>query len=208
LWRTPRKTTTAGYASPVVWRGNIVIAGSERLTAYDLSDGRERWTLEGLSTYVVPTPVSDGALLYATSSGPGGSVVLAIKPNGQVAWRANKGSAYVASPVMHGTRLYTVNRNCAVSCIDAHGALLWSARLGARGDCYASPVVAGGLLHIVASSGEVYSLEAGRDFAVRNTFDLGENTIASPAVSQGLLFVRSDQHLFALGSAVSSGNRP
>ncbi len=200
VWRVPRRTPQAGYATPVWFDGRIAVAGSGGISAYAAGTGQLSWTAAGLSDYVVPTPVSDGRRLYATSSGPGGNIVMAVNPDGTVAWRSGKGAAYVASPTLRQGHLYTVNRNCTAACLAAgSGSLVWSERLPARGECYASPVVAGDLLLIAATSGELFALHAGPAFAIRAKLELTEGILASPAITGGRVFVRSRTHLYALG---------
>ena len=153
MWRVPRKTRQAAYSTPVVWDRTIAVAGHESVMAYYLDDGHDLWTKTGLSTYVVPTPVVAGGLLFATSNGPGGNVVLALRQNGEQAWQASRGGAYVASPVYAANRVFTVNQNCVVSCIDARdGRLVWQQRLPAQGECFASPVVASATLFIATTA--------------------------------------------------------
>lgn len=161
VWRVPRKTRQAGYATPVVWNRTVVVAGHESVMAYRVEDGSDRWTAAGLSTYVVPTPVAGGGLLYATSSGPGGNVVLALRPNGEIAWRGRRGGAYVASPVFTRDRVFTANQNCVVSCLDAReGRMIWQQRLPTQGSCYASPILTSSLLYIATDAGELFVVEA------------------------------------------------
>jgi outer membrane protein assembly factor BamB len=198
-WRVPRKTRQAGYSTPVVWDRTIVVAGHESVMAYSLDDGHDLWSASGLSTYVVPTPVVAGGLLFATSNGPGGNVVLGLRQTGEQAWRAARGGAYVASPVQSANRLFTVNQNCVVSCLDARdGRLVWQQRLPTQGECFASPVMASTTFFVATTAGELVSLEAGDRFLVRDKLELHERLMASPAISSGVMYLRSDSHLFAL----------
>ncbi len=167
-WRVPRKTRQAGYSTPVVWDRTIVVAGHESVMAYSLHDGHDLWSASGLSTYVVPMPIVAGGLLFATSNGPGGNTVLALRQTGEQAWQASRGGAYVASPVHAANRLFTVNQNCVVSCLDARdGRLAWQQRLPTQGECFASPVVASTALFVATTAGELFWLEAGGRFLQR-----------------------------------------
>ena len=199
VWRVPRKTRQAAYATPVVWDRTIAVGGYESVMAYSLDDGHDLWTKTGLSTYVVPTPVVAGGLLFATSNGPGGNVVLALRQTGEQAWQASRGGAYVASPAHAANRLFTVNQNCVVSCLDARdGRLAWRQRLPTQGECFASPVAASATLFIATTAGELFSLEASDRFLLRGKLELHERLMASPAISNGVMYLRSDSHLFAL----------
>ncbi|MFN7925200.1 MAG: PQQ-binding-like beta-propeller repeat protein [Bryobacteraceae bacterium] len=201
MWRVPRKTRQAAYATPVVWDRAIVVAGHENVTVYSYDDGRTLWTTSGLSQYVVPTPVVAKGLLFATSNGPGGNVVMSLGADGATAWRTSRGGAYVASPVLAAERLFTVHRNCVVSCLDTRdGRIVWQQRLPTEAECDASPVVAQGRLHVVTGAGEIFTLEASDAFRTLGKYELRENVLASPAISGGAMFVRSNGHLFALES--------
>ena len=199
VWSVPRKTRQAGYSTPVIWDRTIVVAGHESVMAYSLDDGHDLWTATGLSTYVVPMPIVAGSLLFATSNGPGGNTVLALRQTGEQVWRASRGGAYVASPVHAANRLFTVNQNCVVSCLDSRdGRLVWQQRLQTQGECYASPVTASTTLYLATTAGELFWLEAGDRFLLRGKLELHERLMASPAISNGVMYLRSDSHLFAL----------
>ena len=81
------------------------------------------------------------------------------------------------------------------SCVDAkNGELHWSERLG--GGCSASPILANGKLYQVNEAGTVYVLEAGKEFNLLSKKSLGERSLASPAVAQGALYIRTAGHLW------------
>ena len=198
-WRVPRKTRQAAYSTAVVQGETIAVAGHGSVMAYARRDGRGLWTASGLSTYVVPTLVFAGELWFATSNGPGGNVVMALRPGGEVAWRAARGGAYIASPAHVGGRLFTVNQNCVVTAIDARaGRVEWQQRLETQGECYASPVAAENVIHIATTAGELFSLVAGGSFDLRGKWGGFGRMMASPAISGGVMYVRSDSHLHAL----------
>ena len=200
IWRVPKRVRQMGYSTPLIWNGKVVVAGHESVKAYDPADGRELWTVGGLSTYVVPTPVADGRFVFVTSSGPGGNVTMAISPEGQVAWRSSKGAAYVASPILAGGRLVAINNGGVASCLDAKsGDLLWQQRLPARGSYYSSPITIAGVLYVINEKGEVSVLRAGETFKLLRTYSLDARVLASPAVSDGTVFIRSTNSLFAFG---------
>jgi outer membrane protein assembly factor BamB len=83
--------------------------------------------------------------------------------------------------------------------------MVWQHRLDAPGNYYASPVAAGGFLYLVSESGQVSMIAADDRYRVIATHALDERVLASPAISEGSLFIRSDQHLFAF--AISEERR-
>lgn len=212
LWRTPRQARRS-WPVPMIWnadgRDQLVVSGSERVTAYDPSNGRQIWTVGGLTTWVVPTPVAAHGLLFVASNGPGGNITMAIKPGGRgditnthVAWRYERASPYNSSPIVVGDYLYTVKNGGVMTCLNAQtGKLAWQERLPAGGDYYASPVAAEGRLYVVSEDGEVTVVAAKPRFEVIATSSMDERTLASPAVSNGQIFIRTDSQLWAIGKA-------
>jgi outer membrane protein assembly factor BamB len=130
---------------------------------------------------------------------------MAIRPGGRgdvsathVEWQRPSGASYVPSLLYYEGLLYMTNEVGVVTCADARtGEPVWRHRLG--GVFFASPVGGDGKVYMTSETGEVFVLRAGRtpDILARN--DLGERLIASPAVSSGRLFLRSDRTLFAIG---------
>jgi outer membrane protein assembly factor BamB len=210
LWQT-RRTATRAWPAPVIWSVNgqhqVVVSGSERVVAYDAANGSEIWRVEGLSTWVSPTPVIAHGLAFVTSSGQGGNVTMAIRPGGRgdvtathVAWQNARAATYISSPVVVGEYLFTVRNGGVVTCLDAKsGALLWQERVPGGGDYYASPVAVENRVYVTSEDGVVSVVAAKPAFELLGSSDLGERTMASPAVSQGQMFIRTDTHLWAIG---------
>jgi hypothetical protein len=211
VWKTPRSDVARSWATPLVWSGNgsdqIVISGSGRVKGYDTRDGRELWVVDGLTTWVTPTPVAAHGLLFVASNGPGGNVVMAIKPGGHgnvttshVAWRYDRSAPYSSSPLVLGDNLYVVKNGGVMTCLDARsGREIWQERLAARGAYYASLVGGDGRVYALSEEGEATVLEGGSHFKVAGTGMLRERTMATPAISGGRLYIRSDSTLFAIG---------
>jgi outer membrane protein assembly factor BamB len=122
-----------------------------------------------------------------------------------VAWRLDRGAPFVPSPVGVGDHLFTVRSGGIMACIDARtGRLVWQQRLpSAGGDYYASPVAVDGRLYVVSEEGRVTAVAAKPTFEVLGSSDLAERTLASPAISQGQMFIRTDSHLWAIGRSGS-----
>jgi outer membrane protein assembly factor BamB len=132
----------------------------------------------------------------------------AVRPNGRgdvtgthVAWRATRGLPYAPTPLLYEGRLYLVKNGGLASCFDARtGAVLYQEeRLGALGDYYSSPVAAGGKICIASQPGTVVIFRAGEKLEVlaRNTLD--EGIVATPAIADQTLYIRTSTALYAFG---------
>ena len=113
-------------------------------------------------------------------------------------WRTAGGASYVPSIVHYEGLLYMTNEVGVVTCADARtGERVWRQRLG--GIFFASPVAADGKVYLVSETGETFVVRAGREPYVLARNNLGERFMASPAISNGHLFLRSDETLFCIG---------
>ncbi len=213
IWRTSRNGAVRAWPVPVIWnvegRDQIVVSGSGVVRAYDPENGRELWRVSGLTRWVAPTPVSAHGLLYVVSGGPGGSVGMAIRPGGRgditnthVAWRYDRATPYIPSPVVLGDHFYMVRSGGIMTCLNARtGEEVWQERLPARGDYYASLIAAEDKIYALSEDGEVTVVAAGPRYRVVARNSIGERTMATPAVSDGQLFIRTDETLFAIGGS-------
>jgi outer membrane protein assembly factor BamB len=212
-WKTPRNTLatkTFSFSTPIVievdGEQQIISAGSGFVGAYDPRNGREIWRVnygEGYS--VVPRPVFADGLLYV-NSGFEQATLLAIDPTGasgdvtdtHVVWQHDRGVPLTPSILAIGGELYFVSDNGVASCLDARtGAVHWTKRLG--GDFSASPVFAEGRVYFQNEAGVTYVVKANTTYELLATNGLEERTLASPAVADGALFLRSESHLWRIG---------
>ena len=216
VWRTSRPQTTRAWPTPFIWtaaaqgtpsgRDQIVVSGSDTVRAYDPANGGEIWNVSGLTMFVTPTPVAAHGLLFVASNGPGGNVFMAIRPGGRgnvtathVAWKYDRAAPYSASPIVVGDYLYGFKNGGVVICLNAKtGQLAYQQRMRARGDAYASPIAAEGRIYITSDDGDTSVIAAKPTFELLATNSIGERVMASPAAANGVLYLRSDRHLFAI----------
>jgi outer membrane protein assembly factor BamB len=187
-------------------RQQIISPGSGMVGAYDPRDGREVWRVnygEGFS--VVPRPVFANGFVYLTS-GFMRANLLAIDPRGargdatdsHVVWKYDRGVPTTPSPLVAGDEIYFVSDNGVATCLDARsGEVHWSERLG--GGFSASPVAAEGRVYFVNEAGVTYVVRAAVEFELLATNDLGEPSLASPAVDDGAIYLRTESHLWRIG---------
>jgi outer membrane protein assembly factor BamB len=210
VWRTDREKGTISYSTPLIVDGprgpELVLNSSERVEAFDPATGKARWHFTEPNRFPIPVPVFDSGVVYL-NRGYRSSPYMAIRIGGEgeinqthVAWRTANGGPYVPSLVFYQGLLYMANESGVVSCVDAKsGELVWRERLG--GFYSASPVAADGKIYLLSETGEMLVLRAGRKAEVLSKNDLGEQSIASPALSNGQIFIRTDRTLFAIETA-------
>jgi outer membrane protein assembly factor BamB len=210
LWETPRRETV-GWGTPVVIntgeRDELIVSSQGRVVAYDPQSGAELWTVRGMTFEVIPTPVVAHGLLYCSSGRAGPT--FAIRPGGKgdvtsthVVWSTPKGSPFVPSPLAHGGLLYLINDMQSILTVyDAQtGVLAYQGRLGvARREGFSSsPVVVNGEVFLTNDDGETFVVKAGREFNLLRTNTLGERTLASPALVDGVWYWRTASSLVAI----------
>ena len=212
MWKTPRDAQV-GWGTPIAIRvvdhDELIVHGQNRVVAYNPDTGAELWRCGGSTFEVIPTPVVGYGMLFCASGRAGPT--LAIRPGGKgdvtsthVAWTTPRGSPFVPSPILFGDLLYTINdMQSIVSAFDARtGTSLWQGRLGVatREGFSASPVAFDGKVFFTNDDGETFVLRAGKTFDLMHVNRIGERTLASPALVDGRWYIRTAQHLFAIGA--------
>jgi outer membrane protein assembly factor BamB len=208
VWEGKRERAMT-WTTPVVVRvgdhDELVLAGAETVRGYDPASGTELWSLRGPTQEVIPAIVIGKELLYSASGRNGPT--LGLRPGGtgdvtatHLVWRAVRGGPHVPAPALVNGRLYTANDTGILSCLDgASGKLIYQERL--HDNFSASPVVAGDLLYFAAESGITYVVRAGTSLDVVAQNDLGAPILASPAVMDGRIYLRTADALVCIGIA-------
>jgi outer membrane protein assembly factor BamB len=207
-WKVDRGKGRVSHSTPLVVRGpegdELLVNSSERIDAYDPSTGNALWHAGSPRQTPIPSAVFQDGRIYL-SRGYRNSDYMAIRPGGRgdvtashVVWQAPSGASYVPSILYYEGLLYMTNEIGIVTCADARtGERVWRHRLG--GVFFASPVAGDGKIYLASETGETFVLRAGKAPEVLSVNDLGERLIASPAISRGRLFLRSDRTLFSVG---------
>jgi outer membrane protein assembly factor BamB len=140
--------------------------------------------------------------IYAIRPGHRGDLSL---PDGQtasaaIAWSRQRGGTYIPTPLLYGEYLYTVNVNGIIACYHADtGEQVYETRVAGTGGAFsASPIAADGRLYVAAETGEVYVLRAGEKQELLAKNEMGEVVMATPALSDGLLVVRTLGHVIGI----------
>jgi len=133
------------------------------------------------------------------------NALLAIRPGtaekeAEVVWQHSKGVPECPSPLYYRGNLYLVKNGGMVSCFDAAtGEVHYQGRLDSRGPHYASPVAGDGKIYSASARGRVTVFEAGEALKVLARNDLGERIMATPALVDGKVYVRTEENLYAFG---------
>ncbi len=205
LWRIQRPGNTRSYCVPIIrelaGKTQMVLSGSKCVASYDPNDGKLIWTIDGPTEQFVASLVHSEKTgwLYMTGGFPDHHL-LAIKPDGtgnvsetHIPWRTNKGVAYVPSPIIEGDHLLIVSDSGIGHCFDAKtGDILWEERMREH---HASLVSAEGLVYFLNDFGFSRAVKPGAKYECVTESEIGEKVFASPALSKGQMFIRSDKSL-------------
>jgi outer membrane protein assembly factor BamB len=215
-WRTSRRSPwDQAYTTPLLIRvgdrDQLVSVGAYRAAAYDPQTGKELWRVsyaDGFSN--VPRPIYGHGLVYIATGFQQPSLI-AVRPDGSgdvtkthIAWTLRRGAPFTPSPVMVDDAVYLVNDAGIATCVDAKtGEVRWQERL--NGTFSASPVVAGGRIYFISEQGTSTVIAPGRTFQRLATSTLDGAVLASPAIADGSIFIRTATHLYRLKAQGSGG---
>jgi outer membrane protein assembly factor BamB len=216
-WRTSRDEIPSWATPTVVEMGGhteLVTQGTNAIRGYDPKTGAELWRLSGNSEVTVPTPIAGPGTVIVTNGYRGVQPIFAIKPGARgdltlkgdatsseaIAWSSKRGGPYMPTPVVYGDLLYIVLNNGTFAAYDAKtGERLYQERLGGKGGAFsASPIAADGKIYLTAEDGEVFVVKAGRTYELLATNPVGEVLMATPAIADGVLYIRGMKHVIAI----------
>lgn len=297
LWKSPRPLFNEGWSTPVVWSEGdakrVGVAAAGRFSAYNVSDGKEIWWVDGVGNQVCSTPIVAGDVIVISSAGVLGDSenvlqlpafgdvvdqhdankdgaislselpasllivdrkttngagnmnvaeafrlfgqkddqpigrfdweklrlgmlafnasdmnktnVMAVRTGGMgdvtktnVAWQELRGVPEVPSPLVYRDRVWMIKTGGLLTCLGlTDGKMMFQKRVGEAGGYYASPVAAGGRIYVACDAGAVTVLEAGDKLNVLARNHLPDPVLATPAIVDGTLYVRTTKQLFA-----------
>ena len=209
IWKVPHNNPAHSFSTPIfreiAGRMQMIFCGNKEITSYNPDDGSRYWFVSGPSEDFCSSPVYNekSGLLLISSAWPQRHL-LAIKPDGNgdvtgshVVWRSTEGAFYVPSPISVGEYLLSTMMNGQVHCIEAAtGKILWKENLGKQ---YASPVLVNGLVYMPNDAGVITIIKPGPTFESIAKNSIGETMFASPAISNGRIYLRGANHIFCIG---------
>jgi outer membrane protein assembly factor BamB len=201
-WSTPIIIEAAG-------REELVLSWSKRVAAYNPLTGKEFWTCSGLNPLVYTSPIYDKEKQIIVVMGGYNGMAFAVRAgsSGDVTethrlWHHPKTKQRIGSGVIHAGHIYILNDPGIAECFELEtGKLVWEERLkgpAAKSDNWSSLVLAKDKLYVVNQGGDAFVLKASPQFKVLATNSLAEPTIASMAVSNGEIFIRTYQALWCI----------
>jgi outer membrane protein assembly factor BamB len=207
--RPPFEGNTFSFATPLEiehqGKKQIVCPGANFTSSYDPTTGKELWYVDTSHTWsIVPRPVFSHGLVFVITGYGKPNELLAIKVDGtgnvtdsHIAWREKKAAPYNPSPLIIGDELYTMSDKGIATCFDvATGKVHWRERVG--GNQSSSPLYAEGRIYFQSEEGEGVVIAAGKEFKELARNDLKERSLASYAVGDGALFIRTAEHLYRI----------
>ncbi|MCP9495283.1 MAG: PQQ-like beta-propeller repeat protein [Pyrinomonadaceae bacterium MAG19_C2-C3] len=227
VWRTPREEIPS-WGTPTVYEGKtrpeLITNATKFIRGYDPLTGKELWQLSGNSEITTPTPIITHDLIFVTSGYRPIQPIYAIKlgangdislkddkeSNDFIAWSKKRGGTYMPTPIAYGDYLYTCGNNGVITCYNARtGESIYQKRIADRGGAFtASPVAADGKLYFTSEDGEIFVVKAGAQHELLATNQMGEVLMATPAISEGMLIVRGQHHVFGIGEQATAKPKP
>ena len=218
IWKSPRDEQPS-WGTPTIYPGTqrveLITNASKFIRGYDPASGEQLWQLGGSSNITAPTPIFKGGLIVVASGRgperpifvlrPGASGDITF-PDGQtssefVQWSKRGRGPYMPTPLIYGDYLYVLANQGILDCYELQtGAEIYRQRIRHSGSGFsASPVAADGKLYLSGEDGDIFVVKADPEYEEISMNKMGELLMASPAISEGMLYVRAKSHLFAIG---------
>ena len=209
-WKVPRSKKIRSYSTPMLCsiRGTaaVLLSGAEQTIAYDRANGKTLWEIDGPGSKTVSSLVISPEHDMAYVCGGRDNLFFAIdlqnvnrasESSPKIAWSAKRGIPYMTSPLLAHGKLHVLSDEGVYSCFEPKsGRLLNQHR--AVGNVRSSMVANRKNIYITEESGRTTVVNAESEWSVVAENDLGEGVVASPAISNGDIFIRGEKHLFLI----------
>ena len=192
----------------------LIVLGADHVTAHDGTNGQEMWRVGGLNpggeryfrsiasavvqNGIVVAPYARGKTITAIKLGGSGDVT-----ESHVVWRKSELGTDVPTPAAAEGKVYLLNDKGTLTCMDAAtGKELWAGQPEKnRNNFSSSPILADGKIYITREDGKTFVLAQGNEFKVLAANELdGSQAVATPVFVEGHIYIRTDTHLFCIGS--------
>ena len=216
IWRQERDEIS-GWCTPNIYfegeKARVAVNGYKHRGGYDLETGEEVWKMSGGGDIPVPTPVVWKDLIYFNSAHGSHAPLMALKnsamgeiaypdkeedPGDDFAWFYDRQGAYMTSVLVYDSLLYRLRWNGNLSCFDARSGEIIYKNTVHTSSFIACPVASDGKIYMVSEDGDLYIAEAGREYKLLKKIPLGEVSLVTPAISEGMLILRTASRLIAV----------
>lgn len=211
VWRQKRPVQVS-WSTPVIARSGsraeLITNGNEWIISYDPATGKELWRCKGVESNAIHTPLV-GSDFVIVSAGYPAKRTIAIKLGGEgditgtpnLMWKYEKGTAYVASPILYGDYLYLVTDKGILSCLDPRtGEVKYEGgRVPVPASFMASPVAFEGNILLPSEDGDTFVVKAGLKHEILRTNSLSEPVYTTPSIAGGKIFIRGEKNLYCIG---------
>jgi outer membrane protein assembly factor BamB len=212
VWKASRKGVQVSWSTPLLVktasRTELIASGTEFVIGYDPATGKELWRHKGVESNAIPSPVANNEMVYLVAGFPA-KIAMAIRlgQNGDltgtpnVAWKYEKGTAYVPSPILYSDYLYLTTDRGILTALDAKtGEVKYEGgRIPIPATFTASPVAFEGKILMTSEDGDTFIIKAGPKHEIIGTNSVGEAVYASPAIADGRIFIRGEKNLYCIG---------
>jgi outer membrane protein assembly factor BamB len=218
LWKTARADEIPTWGTPALLTGQSgrteLVTNGTKIRGYDPLTGKLLWTLGPNSEVTVGTPVTGHGLVFVTGGYPPVRPIYAVRPGAggdislpkgsessdAIAWSNLTDGTYIPTPLVYGQYLFTMGNNGIVNAYNAQtGERAFRGRIGTGGAFSASPIAADGRLYAASEDGEIYVVNAGPGLNQIAKNDMNEVIMATPAISDGMIVVRTLGHVYGIG---------
>ena len=209
-WKGRRGLSRISHGVPAIWTApdgsaQLVSEAGDVVQGFDLATGERLWSSQVLGEGKAPSVVFGEGLVFTAGGWGGKETIKAFRLGGRgnlgesnLVWEQRRGMPKVPSMLYVQPHLFVIEDSGLAQCLEAAtGQIAWQQRLGGRFS--ASPVFAAGRIYCVGDNGETTVLAAGPQFEVLARNPLDEKVQASPAISGGRIFIRTERHLLAVG---------
>ena len=220
VWKTDRDEASS-WSTPLVYlegkRPEMIVNATRAVRSYDPESGKLLWECRGPATSITtPTPTFAHGLIFVSSGfiveptrpvtafRPGATGDITLKggetKSDAIAWRQMTAAPYIPSPIAYGDYFYVLFDQGFLACYDAKTGreVYGKKRIDVGANFSASPVAVEGRLYLMSEDGDVYVISATPEYNLLVKNSLGEAIMASPAVSNGMMFVRALKHLYCI----------
>lgn len=221
LWRTEREEIPSWSTPTIVETSSgtqLISNATNYARAYDPQDGKELWRIGKNSEIVVPTPFTAHDLIYVASGYRPIKPILAIRPDSigdislekdqksseSIVWSNKRSGPYMVTPVCYGDYLYTCGSSGIFQCLEAKtGKQVYRRRIATSdAKSFVASLLAGdGHIYVPAEEGNMLVIRAGEEYELVAENPLGESLLSTPAISDGVMYLRGAKHLVAVGKS-------